>query len=137
MSCTALCPPARQMALPQLYLGNRLTIELELADPDGVPVPMEGYVLRMLLIPARPAAAAPVISLSSAADPTLIQLDTPEQGMATLTIPADQTATLVAGLAYRLVIDRYEVAAPSTTLDTLAWADVSFIRLGSPTPPAA
>jgi hypothetical protein len=125
------------MALPELYLGNRLTIELALADPDGVPVPMEGQVLRLLLIPARPATAAPVISLSSATHTELIQLDTPEEGVATLTIPADQTANLVAGLAYRLVIDRYEVAAPSTTLDTIAWADVSFLRLGSPNPPAA
>jgi hypothetical protein len=125
------------MALPELYLGNRLTIELALADPDGVPVPMEGQVLRLLLIPARPAAAAPVISLSSAAHAELIQLDTPEEGVATLTIPADQTANLVAGLAYRLVIDRYEVAAPSTTLDTIAWADVSFLRLAIPNPPAA
>jgi hypothetical protein len=125
------------MSLPELYLGNRLTIELALADPDGVPVPMEGQVLRLLLIPARPATAAPVISLSSAAHAELIQLGMPEEGVATLTIPADQTANLVAGLAYRLVIDRYEVAAPSTTLDTIAWADVSFLRLGSPNPPAA
>jgi hypothetical protein len=125
------------MALPQLYLGNRLTIELELADPDGVPIPMAGQVLRLLLIPTRPAAATPVISLSSAADPTLIQLDTPGEGQATLTLPADRTTTLTPGLAYRLVIDRYEVDEPTTTLDTIAWADVSFLALGSPTPPAA
>jgi len=124
------------MELPQLYLGNRLTIELDLADPDGVPVPLDGHVLRLLIIPVRPSAAVPVISLTSVADPALILIDSPDPGQASLTVPAATTATLFAGISYRIVIDRYESAAPSTTLDTIAWSEVIFQNLGSPTPPA-
>lgn len=126
-------PAARKITLPggPLIKGNQLVIDgAHVEEETGAAVPLTGKVLRCYLT-LRNATATPLVLLTSTGDTPGIAVNA-AAGTYTITLPAGELDTdITPGVGYWLICDMYD-SGDAETLETLWYAEVSFVDLPSP-----